>query len=85
MRCFLRGVLPNSLLQCFLTFQIMQDGAWEWDLVCNVMTCMTAYSDAIFLGKVLVLIKIKKLFGKEELSVYFSLLQCYRYFSHETL
>ncbi len=39
---------------------IMQDGAWEWDLVCNVMTCMTAYSDAIFLGKVLVLMITKK-------------------------
>jgi hypothetical protein len=38
----------------------MQDGAWEWDLVCNVMTCMTAYSDAIFLGKILELTLIKK-------------------------
>jgi hypothetical protein len=53
-------MLPKSLLQSFLTFQIMQDGAWEWDLVCNVMTCMTAYSDAIFLGKIIVLMTIKK-------------------------
>jgi len=74
-------VLPNSLLQCLLTFQIMQDGAWEWDLVCNVMTCMTAYSDAIFLGKIIVLMTIKKFcLAKEELFVYFSFLQRYRYF-----
>jgi hypothetical protein len=42
----------RSLMCKKLTFYLVQTGAWEWDMVCNVMKCMMVYPNATFIGKI---------------------------------